>query len=101
MRPRGPTSSVRAGPDAGGMSYMRSHGKIFGLVPHDFRPPSLARLRRTLWNRGDERFLVPIFFGVGWSVNLRSAPRHPLQALLLAALILWRLRARRDSERGR
>jgi uncharacterized membrane protein len=54
-----------------------------------------------LWNREDERFLVPISFGVGWSVNLRSAPRHPLQALLLAALILWRLRARRDLERGR
>ena len=78
-----------------------SHGKIFGLLPYDFGPPTLACLRRTLWNRGDERFLVPISFGVGWSVNLRSAPRHPLQALLLAALILWRLRARRDPERGR
>ncbi|MDQ3638909.1 MAG: hypothetical protein M3426_13105 [Actinomycetota bacterium] len=78
-----------------------SHGKIFGLLPYDFGPPTLACLRRTLWNRGDERFLVPISFGVGWSVNLRSAPRHPLQALLLAALILWRLRARQDTERGR
>lgn len=80
---------------------MRSHGKIFGLVPYGFRPPSLTRLRQTLWNRGDGRFLVPTFFGVGWSVNLRSAPRHPLQALLLAALIFWRLRARRVPERGR
>ena len=78
-----------------------SHGKIFGLLPYDFRPLTLACLRRTLWNRGDERFLVPIIFGVGWSVNLRSAPRHPLQALLLAALILLPLRARRHSERGR
>jgi hypothetical protein len=78
-----------------------SHGEIFGLLPYDFRPPILACLRRTLWNRGDERFLVPIFFGVDWSVNLRSAPRHPLQALLLAALILLPLRARRHSERGR
>lgn len=80
---------------------MRSHGKIFGLLPYDFRPPTLARLRRTLWNKGDERFLVPIFFGAGWSVSLRSVPHHPLQALLLAALILWRLRARRDPERER
>jgi hypothetical protein len=77
------------------------HGKIFGLLPYDSRLPTLARLRRTLWNRGDERFLVPTSFGVGWSVNLRSAPRNPLQALLLAAPILWRLRARRDPERGR
>ncbi len=77
------------------------HGKIFRLLPYDFRPLTLARLRRTLWNREDERFLVPISFGVGWSVNLRSAPPHPLQALLLAALILWRLRARQVTERGR
>jgi hypothetical protein len=77
------------------------HGKIFGLLPYDFKPPTFAHLRRTLWNRGDERFLVPTSFGAGWSVNLSSAPRHPLQALLLVALILWRLRARRDPERGR
>jgi hypothetical protein len=78
-----------------------SHGKLFGLLPYDFRPPTLTRLRRTLWNREDERFLVPIYIGVGWSVNLRCAARHPLQVLLLAALILWRLGVRRDSVRGR
>ena len=92
MHPRRPTSSVRAEPDAGGMNDMRTHGKIFGLAPYGMGPPSLARLRRTLWNRVDRRFLVSIFFGVGWSVNLRSAPRHPLQALLLA---------HRNPERGR
>ncbi len=80
---------------------MRSHSKIFELVPYGMGPPSLARLRWTLWNRGDGRFLVPIFFGVDWSVNSRSAPRHSLQALLFATLALWRLRARRDPERGR
>ena len=78
-----------------------SHGKILGLLPYDFRPSTLPRFRWTLPNRGDERFLIPIFFGVGWSVNLRSAPRHPLHALLLAAPILWRLRTRRESGRGR
>jgi hypothetical protein len=72
-----------------------AHGKIFGLVPYDFRTPNIARARETLWSAGDERFLVPTFFGVGWTVNLRSAPRHPLQALLLAAFVIWRLRARR------
>ena len=78
-----------------------SHGKILGLLPYDFRPSTLPPFRRTLPNRGDERFLIPIFFGVGWSVNLRCAARHPLQVLLLAALILWRLGVRRDSVRGR
>ena len=79
---------------------MGSHGKIFGFVPYNFRPPTFARARQTFWNVGDERFLVPTFFGgVGWSANLRSAPRHPLQALLLAALIYWRVRARRKPDR--
>ena len=78
---------------------MRSHGKIFGLVPYDFRPPSLERARRTFWNAEDSGFLVPTFFGVGWTANLKSAPRHPLRALLLAALVVWRLRDGR--RRGR
>jgi hypothetical protein len=78
-----------------------SHGKIFGLVPYDLRPPSLARTRERLWNARDGRFVVPTVFGVGWTVNLRSAPRHPLQTLLLAALIFWRLRAHWNSGRGR
>jgi hypothetical protein len=73
----------------------RSHGKILGLVPYDFRFPSPGRARRTFWNSRDERFLVPTFFGVGWTTNLRSAPRHPLQAVLVAAFVLWRIRARR------
>ena len=75
---------------------MRYYGKILGLIPYDVRPPSLARLRERLWNPRDERFLVPTFFGVGWTVNLRSAPRHPVQALAVAALVLWRLRKGRD-----
>ncbi len=78
---------------------MRSHGKIFGLVPYDFRPPSLERARRTFWNTEDSGFLVPTFYVVGWTANLKSVPRHLLQALLLAAFILWRLRAGR--RRGR
>ncbi len=78
-----------------------SHGKLLGIVPYDFRAPSLRRARETFWSADDTRFLVPTFFGVGWAVNLRSAPRHPLQALLFAVLVLWRLRARRDPGRGR
>ncbi len=77
----------------------KSHGEIFGLVPYDFRPPSLARARETFWNTEDERFLVPTMFGVGWTVNLRSAPRHPWQALLLAASVTWRLCNRQNSGR--
>ena len=74
------------------VSTVRSHGKILGLVPYDVRPPSFARLRERLWNPRDERFLVPTFFGAGWTLNLRSAPRHPFQALSVAAFVLWRMR---------
>lgn len=74
---------------------MRSYGKILGLVPYDFRLPSPGRARSTFWNARDERFLVPTFFGVGWTFNLRSAHRHPLQAVLVAAFVLWRIRAAR------
>jgi Family of unknown function (DUF5808) len=69
---------------------MRSHGKILRLVPYDLRSPTLTRVQQTLWNAGNERFLVPTSFGIGWTVNLRNAPRHPLQALLFAAFVLWR-----------
>jgi Family of unknown function (DUF5808) len=79
----------------------KSHGETFELVPYDFRLPTLARVRETFWNTEDERFLVPTLFGVGWTVNLKSAPRHPSQALLLAAFVAWRLRARRNSGRER
>jgi len=73
----------------------KSHGKILGLVPYDFRFPSPGRARRTFWNPIDERFLVPKFFGIGWDLNVRSAHRHPLQAALVAAFVLWRIRAAR------
>jgi hypothetical protein len=74
---------------------VRLYGNILGLVPYDARPPNLARLRERLWNPRDERFLVPTFFGVGWTANLRSAPYHPLQVLALVAFVLWRLRSGR------
>lgn len=73
----------------------RPNGTILGFIPYDFRLPTLERVRKTLWNAREERFIVPTIFGVGWTVNLRSAPRHPLQAGLLLALILWRLRSGR------
>ncbi len=71
---------------------VKFHGKTFGLVPYGLRPLSLKRARRAFWNAEDARFLASALFGVGWT-TLRSAPRHPLQGLLLVAFVLWRLRA--------
>jgi hypothetical protein len=44
------------------------HGRI-AYVPYDFRPPTLARVRKRLWAPDDRRLLVPQVFGLGWSVN--------------------------------
>ncbi|HEX2063774.1 MAG TPA: DUF5808 domain-containing protein [Acidimicrobiales bacterium] len=48
----------------------RWHGKLAGVVPYDFRPPTWERLRRSVWNPQSERLLVPQAFGVGWTLNL-------------------------------
>lgn len=45
------------------------HGEVAGLVPYDFRPPTLDRVRRAVWNPGDRRLLTGMPFGIGWSVN--------------------------------
>lgn len=48
-------------------------GKVFGLVPYDFRPPSWDRIREAYWNPDDPRLFTDRPFGVGWSLNLYRA----------------------------
>ncbi|HYM96571.1 MAG TPA: hypothetical protein VET26_04665 [Candidatus Sulfotelmatobacter sp.] len=48
-------------------------GKVFGLVPYDFRPPTWQRLRDAYWNPHSERLFSDRVFGVGWAVNLYRA----------------------------
>lgn len=48
------------------------HGKVGGLVPYDFRPPTPARMRAAMWQPDVRSPLVPQAFGVGWTVNLGS-----------------------------
>ena len=47
-------------------------GKVGGLVPYDFRPPSISRLRAAMWNPRDDRVFTETAFGVGWAINLAS-----------------------------
>jgi hypothetical protein len=44
-------------------------GRVGGLVPYDFRPPTGARARERLWNPAESQLLVPTVFGVGWTLN--------------------------------
>ena len=48
-------------------------GKVFGVVPYDFRPPTWQRIRDAYWNPDSNRLFSDRVFGVGWAVNLYQA----------------------------
>jgi hypothetical protein len=48
-------------------------GRVFGVVPYDFRPPTWQRIRDAYWNPSSERLFSDRVFGVGWAVNLYRA----------------------------
>jgi hypothetical protein len=48
-------------------------GKVFGVVPYDFRPPTWQRIREAYWNPESDRLFSDRVFGVGWAVNLYRA----------------------------
>ena len=49
------------------------HGRVFGLVPYDFRPPTWQRIRDAYWNPNSDELFSDRVFGVGWAVNLYKA----------------------------
>ena len=49
------------------------HGRVFGAVPYDFRPPTWKRIRDAYWNPESDRLFSDRVFGVGWAVNLYRA----------------------------
>ena len=57
------------------------HGKVAGVVPYDFRVPTLERLRAAYWDPGSDTIFTEHVWGVGWAVNLPVAMRK-LSALL-------------------
>jgi hypothetical protein len=54
------------------------HGTVAG-IPYDFRPPTMEKIRKTVWDPDNPNVLVPHAFGIGWSVNLArlAAPPQP------------------------
>ena len=48
-------------------------GRLFGIVPYDFRPPTWRRIRDAYWNPGSDHLFSDRVFGVGWAVNLHRA----------------------------
>jgi hypothetical protein len=57
------------------------HGKVAGVVPYDFRLPTLERLREAYWNPDSDEVFSERVFGVGWAVNI------PVAARKVAALV--------------
>ncbi|MDQ3548100.1 MAG: DUF5808 domain-containing protein [Chloroflexota bacterium] len=51
------------------------HGRVLG-VPYDFRMPTIGRLLTRVWNPDDERIIVPLVFGIGWTLNLHQLKRR-------------------------
>lgn len=49
------------------------HGKVSGVVPYDFRPPTWERIREAYWNPESDRLFSDRVFGVGWAINLYRA----------------------------
>lgn len=48
-------------------------GKVWGVVPYDFRPPTWERIRESYWDPENRSLFTPALLGVGWTVNLARA----------------------------
>jgi hypothetical protein len=48
-------------------------GRVFGIVPYDFRPPTWKRIRAAYWNPDSDRLFSDRVFGIGWAINLYRA----------------------------
>src|SRR5437588_9047993 len=48
-------------------------GRVIGVVPYDFRPPTWSRIRDAYWNPQSEKLFSDRVFGVGWAVNFYRA----------------------------
>jgi hypothetical protein len=51
------------------------NGQVAGVVPYDFRVPTVERVRERLWDPYGG-FVSPQVFGVGWTLNLGRAWRE-------------------------
>jgi hypothetical protein len=49
------------------------HGRVIGIVPYDFRPPTWERIRGAYWNPASDSLFSDRVFGVGWALNLHQA----------------------------
>jgi hypothetical protein len=51
------------------------NGKLLGVVPYDFRIPTIEQLRAAYWNPRSPKLFTSRPLGVGWAVNIPTALR--------------------------
>ena len=49
------------------------HGRVAGMVPYDFRVPTLAKIRKAYWNPDSDRVFSEHVVGVGWAIDGHTA----------------------------
>jgi hypothetical protein len=52
------------------------HGTLLGVVPYDFRMPTLEGLRQAYWNPRSPKVFTARPLGVGWAVNIPTLLRR-------------------------
>lgn len=52
------------------------NGRLLGVIPYDFRLPSLESLRQAYWNPRSPKIFTPRPLGVGWAINIPTAMRR-------------------------
>jgi hypothetical protein len=77
------------------------HGRVAGVVPYDFRVPTLERLRAAYWDPDSDVVFTDRVFGVGWAVNLPVAARKVAALAEQYADASRSLRARASSREAR
>jgi hypothetical protein len=79
-------------------------GRVGGLVPYDFRPPTWQRIRDAYWNAESDHLFSDRVFGVGWAVNLYRAKtllEETYQRLMGGGAETVSIRMAVQTERGR
>jgi len=52
------------------------NGRLLGVVPYDFRIPTVERIQQAYWNPRSPKVFTDRPLGVGWSVNIPTALRR-------------------------
>ena len=52
------------------------NGKLLGVVPYDFRMPTLDRIKSAYWNPRSPKVITDRPLGVGWAVNIPTLLRR-------------------------